>query len=459
MNKIKKWFNGLNRGKKVLTGIAVLLVIFLIYKVFFTKKQTAIVSTSQVTRGTIVSTVSESGNVAAATQVTVGSPTDGVIKTLYVKNGDSVVAGQKMFEVKSTATEQEKATAYASYLSAVNSEKTAEAGKISSQATLEKDRQTVINASSAVTTMQNNLNTSQNNPATNQAYTQNDIDSINSALTSARYTFSADEIKFNSSDNNVGSSKANLTASWLAYQATQDSVVTAPIDGIVANMSVAEGSTVAASTTNANSSSSTTSSSNSSASNNGTAVLVIGNFNNMIINTTVNEIDITKIKAGENATITLDAFPTQTFVGQVYSVDAIGAISSGVVSFNVYVKMIDPPATIHSGMTASVTIQTGRRDNVLTVPTTAIQTSNGQSYVRVMGKNGQITQVAVTTGISSDTDTQITSGLNENDNVVTTNISSTTTTTSGTTSPFSAVGGRGLFGGGGGGGTTIRRGN
>jgi macrolide-specific efflux system membrane fusion protein len=452
-NKVKNWFIGLSLVKKFFFGFIVVLLVFFGYKIFFSKKQTAAVVISQVTRGTIVSTISESGNVAAATQVSVGSPTDGVIKTLYVTNGDKVVAGQKLFEVKSTATEEEKAAAYASYLSAVNSEKTAEAGKISSQATLERDRQSVIDASSAVTNMQNNLNTGQPNPATKQAYTQNETDSINSTLTSARTSFSADELKYNTTDNNIGSAKSNLTASWLAYQATQDSVVTAPIDGIAANMSVAVGSTVAASTTNANSSSSTTSSSSSSSSN-GTSVLLIGNFDNMIINTTVNEIDITKIKAGENATITLDAFPTQTFVGQVYSVDSIGAISSGVVSFNVYVKMIDPPGTVHSGMTASVIIQTERKDNVLSVPSTAVQTTNGQAYVRVKGKNGQITQVAVTTGISSDTDTEIISGLNEGDNVVMTNIVSTTSTgTSSTASPFSAIGG---FGGGGG---AVRRGN
>jgi macrolide-specific efflux system membrane fusion protein len=104
-------------------------------------------------------------------------------------------------------------------------------------------------------------------------------------------------------------------------------------------------------------------------------------------------------------------------------------------------------------------IQTQRVDDALSVPTTAVQTTNGQSYVRVQSKNGQINQVVVTTGISSDTDTEITSGLNEGDNVVTSNLTTTTSTGSSTTSPFSAVGGRGLFGGGGGGGggAAVRR--
>lgn len=450
---LKNWFIKLSPKFKIGVILAVIVLGFFVYKVFFTKKKTSSVTTTTITKGTIVSTVSESGNVAAATQVTVGSPTDGVIKALYVKNGDKVIAGQKLFEVKSTATEQEKQAAYASYLSALNSEKTSEASKLTSQATLEKDRQAVIDASSAVTDMQNNLNTSQPNPATKQPYTQNEIDSINSTLTAAKTTFSADEQKYNTTDNSIASAKASLNSAWLNYQATQDSVVTAPIDGFVANLAVAVGSTVSASSTSANSTSTTSTNTSSST---GTAVLVLGNFDNMIINTSVNEIDITKIKPDQNATITLDAFSGETFVGKVYSVDTIGTISSGVVSYGVYVKMVDPPTTIRSGMTATVVIQTDRKDNALSVPTTAIQTVNGQTYVRVQDKKGQVSQVAVTTGIASDSETEITSGLSEGDTVVTSTTSTTSTSSSGTASPFSALGGGRGFGGGA---AVIRRGN
>lgn len=172
----------------------------------------------------------------------------------------------------------------------------------------------------------------------------------------------------------------------------------------------------------------------------------IGNYQQLTILAQVNEVDIPKIKIGQNATVTLDAFSGETFVGQVTSVDSVGTISSGVVTYNVYITLIDPPSSIKSGMSASVAIQTARADNVLIVPSAAIQTSNGSSYVRVL-KNNQVSTVQVTTGISDDTNTEIKSGLSAGDVVIT----GTNATTSGnsSTSPFSGLGGRGGFGGGG----------
>jgi macrolide-specific efflux system membrane fusion protein len=102
-------------------------------------------------------------------------------------------------------------------------------------------------------------------------------------------------------------------------------------------------------------------------------------------------------------------------------------------------------------MTASVIIQIDKRNDVLMVPTAAVQTANGNSTVRVL-KNGTVTQVPVEVGISSDTDTEITSGLSEGQTVVTGTVS-TTTTSSQTSSPFSGFGGRG---GGFGGGAAVR---
>ncbi|MDO8610882.1 MAG: HlyD family efflux transporter periplasmic adaptor subunit [bacterium] len=443
MNKVKKAFGYIKKlPKKIkIIGIIGIVIIagFFIYKNFFLSKSATTYQTSKVTKGSIITTVSESGNVAAGSQVTIASTTDGVIEELYVKNGDIIGVGQDLFKVKSTATPQEKASAYASYLSAVASEKNSESSKISAQSSLEKDRQSVINASSTVTDMQNNLDNGRNNPSTDQLYTQNEIESIKSTLFSAQKTFKADEIKFNNSDTNISSSKASLTSSWLAYQATQDSIVTAPVDGTVANLSATIGSAV----TSGNNTNSTNSTSTSSTSSSVTPVLILGNFSNLLIKTQVNEIDIPNIHVDQNATITLDAFSGKTFVGKVYSVDSVGTNNSGVVTYNVYITFISPPSFIQAGMTASAIIQTDRQDNVLKVPLAAVQTNNGQSSVRLLNKNNQVTQISVETGLSSDSETEIKSGLNEDETVVTATSTKTTGTTR-TTSPFG-----GGFGGGG----------
>ncbi len=435
----------------IITIIVVIILAYLAVQVFGNKSTKVQYQTTQVQRNTVISTVTENGNVASISQATVGSPTTGIIEDIYVKDGDIVAQGQNLFKVKSTATAQEIASAYAAYENAVVTANTASQNKTLNQTTLEKDRAAVIAASSAVTTMQNNINVSAVNPATKQAYTQNDIDAINSALTSAREQFAADEQKYLQSDQNITSANASENSSWLAYQATQDSIVTAPISGTVANIALQVGDGITASSGNLSSelSNSTSSTANS-------PVLSIGNFTTPYIKVQATEVDVPNIHAGQQATITLDAFPGKTFVGKVEQVDTIGTNASGVITYNVYVSFLAPLSTIKPGMSASVIIQTGRKDNVLTVPNAAIQTTSGQTTVRVLN-NGQVTTVPVTTGIASDTQTEITSGLSEGQTVVIGTISSTSQT-SGSTSPFSGglrigggFGGGGRGGGGGGG--------
>jgi len=451
-------FYQLSLWKKALIVVVILLLLwFAGTKVFGQKSPTSQYQTATAETGSIVSTVDESGNVNASSQTEVTSPSDGLIQQIYVKNGDYVTAGQKLFSVKSTATPEEVASAYANYESALSSYQSATQSKQAMEATLEKDRDAILEAQDA----QNIFNSNPNalNSSTRQSYSQNEVDEISSAVSSAQEQFSADETKYNQEDTQIAAANAQLNSASLTYQATQSTTVTAPISGTVANVSVQPGSAVSASTVTTTSNSTSFASSSSSSTSGGSSVLAIGNYGKLSILAQVNEVDIPKIKVGQQATVTLDAFPNDTFVGQVESVDSVGTITSGVVTYNVYINLISPPSEIKSGMSASVEIQTARADNVITVPSAAVQTENGASYVRVL-KNGKATSVPVTTGISDDTNTEITSGVNAGDVVIV----GTNATTNNTTSPFSTslTGGRGGFGGGGGGfgggGATFRTG-
>jgi macrolide-specific efflux system membrane fusion protein len=421
--------------------IGVLVIAGLLYTTL-TKKETstATTQTAVVEKGSVIATVSESGNVSTDNQTNISSPTDGVIQEVYVKNGDIVVAGQNLFKVKSTATEQEKATAYASYLSALNNTQSAQQSKQATQASLESARQAVLNAQSAVDSMEKNLSIGTMNPSTKQEYTQNEKDSLYSALTSAKQSFTATETKYNQADTAIGVASANQSSAWLNYQATQDTTVTAPIAGTVANFSATVGTAVTGTGSN---NSSTTNSSNSDT-NTATTVLVLGNFGKLNIVAPVSEVDISKIRAGQKVTITLDAFTDKTFAGQVESVDTIGTSESGVVSFNTYITFVAPSSEIQPGMTATAVIQLDRKDDVVRVPNSAVQSQNGVTYVRVM-KNGEMNMVEVQTGLAADDYTEITSGIKEGDTVVTSVATVSTSTTGLTSSPFS-TGNRG-FGG------------
>ena len=166
----------------------------------------------------------------------------------------------------------------------------------------------------------------------------------------------------------------------------------------------------------------------------------------------VNEVDAAKIKLGDKATLTFDAITGLTLTGTVAQIDPVGTVSSGVVSYDVKISFDAQNAQVKSGMTVNATIQTGVAQDTLMVPQAAVKTSSGQSYVlafvppiasttvALAGSSGVPSAVApqqipVTTGISDDTNIQITSGLTAGQQIVTrtttgTAAKSTTTTTS-----------------------------
>jgi multidrug efflux pump subunit AcrA (membrane-fusion protein) len=160
------------------------------------------------------------------------------------------------------------------------------------------------------------------------------------------------------------------------------------------------------------------------------------------------EIDAAKVKPGQAVTVTLDSLSDKTFTGQVLMVDTNGAVSSGVTTYPAVIQLDDTAEGIYPNMAATARIITKVQDNVLLVPTTAVQTSNGQSVVNLF-KNGQAVPTVVTTGGSDDTNTAILTGLAAGDIIVTNPQAArtrTTTTTTGTTSVFSAIGGNRSFG-------------
>jgi macrolide-specific efflux system membrane fusion protein len=124
------------------------------------------------------------------------------------------------------------------------------------------------------------------------------------------------------------------------------------------------------------------------------------------------------------------------------SIDTSGSTSSGVTTYPTVIVLDVASDSILPNMAASANIITARKSDVLMVPLAAVQTATDETYyVRVMDKKGVITQKTVTTGLSSDTQTEIDSGIAEGDTVITAIIQPKTTTSTSTTSVFSSFGG------------------
>ncbi|MDD3488087.1 MAG: efflux RND transporter periplasmic adaptor subunit [Candidatus Pacebacteria bacterium] len=135
----------------------------------------------------------------------------------------------------------------------------------------------------------------------------------------------------------------------------------------------------------------------------------------------LNEIDAAKIKIGQKAVLSFDALSGLSISGQVIDLDIEGTVSQGVVSYGVTIAFDDEEAQVKPGMSVSVEIITDSRQGVLILPNSAINYRGDNPYVN-LSVSGEIKQQMVELGLSSDTHTEIISGIEQGDLVITTTI-------------------------------------
>lgn len=415
-----------NLGKitKIILIIIVVIAVFFIFKSVTSSQQTPQYQTAQVTKGTLVVSLTEAGQVSVANKVSIVTQASGIVSNVYVKSGQTVNAGDKIADVTlDTAGQQRQAQAWSSYLSAQSA---------------------LNNANAQLYTLQNQ------EFVANQKF-MNDAVANNKVTNDPTYieedaTWLAAQAAYENQSGAISQAQANINNASLAYQLTSGTI-TAPTAGKVGDLIITKGMQVGSSNTTAGSSTNT--------SNQTIASIITGNATTVSVS--VAEVDAPQIQVGQAATITFDALPNQTFTGKVMGINTTGAVTSGVTTYPAVIQLDDTTNTsILPNMTATANIITKVDDNVLLVPSAAIQTVGTTSTVKVL-KNGQVSTVTVQTGDMSGSQTVITSGLNEGDVVVTSTISTATTSTA-TTSPFSGGLRLGSFGGGGGGGGAARGG-
>jgi len=149
------------------------------------------------------------------------------------------------------------------------------------------------------------------------------------------------------------------------------------------------------------------------------------------VKTTVGETDIAKILEGDEAYITLDAYPDNEFSGQIEKIVPISIEEGNIVSFEVVVSFNnDEDIEIFYGLSVNVDIVAERADNVLLVPIQSVYKENGKSYVDLLvsdqepreGTGELIKKVEVNTGINDYYYMEIISGLKEGDKIITSRI-------------------------------------
>ena len=205
-----------------------------------------------------------------------------------------------------------------------------------------------------------------------------------------------------------------------------DYFITSPFDAVVATLGISLGDTVSSGTS--------------------AATLIT---NDMQAQVSLNEVDAANVKVGDKATMTFDALPDLTITGKVYQLDTLGTVSQGVVTYNAKIVFDTPDERVKPGMSVSADIITSIKNDVLIVPNSAIKTQGNTSYVETLDpalltatdlQNGTATlvttpnRVTIEVGSSNDTDTEVTSGLNDGDQIIVQTISASKTTTPGAAS-------------------------
>ncbi|RXM37524.1 efflux RND transporter periplasmic adaptor subunit [Chryseobacterium sp. CH21] len=251
------------------------------------------------------------------------------------------------------------------------------------------------------------------------------------AISKADYDIATNQ--YNAAKAQVGSVTAQLSTANKNLSLTN---IYSPIDGTVLNRNVSEGQTVASSFSTP------------------TLFSIAKDLTKMRVRASVDEADIGNVKVGQKATFTVDAFPDETFDGEVSEVRLHPTVSSNVVNYTTIINADNSSLKLKPGMTANITIYTQVLNNIMKIPVAATSFrpdslvikkykvnspfANGKKHekgewkkqnkgtenkneaaVWVIAKDSTISRKKIKTGMDNDTEIQVISGLNKNDNIIT----------------------------------------
>lgn len=333
------------------------------------KKDAEIVfETEQVGRGTIQISVTATGTIEPVTEVTVGTQVSGIVNKLYVDYNSEVKKGQVIAELDKT--------------NLVSTLSSAKASLESAESSLAYEK---ANYSRYQTLYDKGLVSADEYEQAKLSY-----DKAKESVVTAR--------------ENVKTAETNL-----GY-----ATITSPIDGIVLSKAVEEGQTVAASFETPE------------------LFVIAQDLTNMQVIADVDEADIGDVREGERVTFTVDAYPNDTFEGEVTQVRQEGIEESNVITYEVVISAPNTDLKLKPGLTASVTIYTTEKTDVLCVPSKALRFTPAEETVGkrkiidndavsklwVVGEK-EIKAIAVEIGITDGINTELLSGATEGMRVVT----------------------------------------
>ncbi len=421
MNKTTKW---------ILFGSVLLLIVLVAMSKtgVFGKKEGTKVTTEKAERRTIIEVVNASGKIYPEIEVKISPDISGEITELTVQEGDTVKKGQLLAriyaDIYSIQRDQAAFGVNQSKAQVANSE----AGLDASQAQLDQAQKNFD--------MQKKL-------FDDKVISKSEFNIAEANFKTAKANYNAGIQSIKSISASVKSAEASLNR---ANKDLGRTTIIAPMDGVVSLLNVKKGEKVAGNSFNV-----------------GTEILRIANMDKIEVRVDVGENDIPKVKLGDSALISIDAYSDRKFKGLVTQIassnngassqSGLSSTSNDVTQYKVYVRLLPESYTdllgkgsfpFRPGMSATADIQTKTSINVLSVPINAVTTRDKGEMVKkeiksdetdvnakapslddldvvvfIIGADGKVKKTQVITGIQDINYIEITEGLKEGDEVVT----------------------------------------
>ncbi|MET9273190.1 HlyD family efflux transporter periplasmic adaptor subunit [Kribbella sp. NPDC003557] len=398
---------GLNFVNVALVAI-VLVIAVTAYFLFFKKDPPAAGATRPtvaVQRGEVTASVRSSGTLQSSQTASPQFETSGTVTQVLVKVGQVVAKGAAIAKVDPSAAERQLRIAQQNQIASANSVTAAEETLNDAQDALEEAEEASASPTPTPTNGQQQ---------TQQSQGQGQSQSPEVAVSNAEASLAKAKADKEQADQNVEAAQAAVDATTLK----------APIAGTITAVNGSVGSVAGGSGSSSSSGSGTggqgstsgqgSASSSGTSTTSGTGFVDIADLKALQVVAAFAEADAIKIKAGQTATVTLNAEPGTTLTASLATVSPTPTTTNGVVSYSATFSLAKLPANARIGQTANVTVQTAKAANALYVPSTAIATSGTTSTVTMADGSGTR---EVQVGVRGDSYTQITSGLNEGDQI------------------------------------------
>ena len=292
---------------------------------------------AKVESGPLTAAVSATGTLNPVVSVQVGSQVSGQIKEILVDFNSPVKSGQLIARLDPETYQHRVRQAEADV-------DAARAAQGVQQAEVARARANLSNAQRDYERKKTLVEKNFISPAERDT-AQNNLDAARASLASA-------EAQVRNGEAIVRQREAQLAAARVDLTRTS---ITAPVDGVVVKRSIEPGQTVAASLQAPE------------------LFVIAKNLTDMQVETSIDEADVGRVRLGQKATFTVDAFAGRHFEGEVRQVRKAATVVSNVVTYTVVISAANLDLTLLPGMTANVRIITAQKDKVLKVPNAALR--------------------------------------------------------------------------------------